>query len=149
MIKNRKGINTIQQTLFIYLAVICTRATANLIRLHIAKIKITHIIDKTRKTQNKALYVLKYILSSCSSWSLDVILKYAANIKRPANIIMMTKNTKNPAHNLRITKYNIAITKLHASEPAMAHLVTYKSDIHVESRSTLKNDQLISLAEES
>ena len=62
---------------------------------------------------------------------------------------MMTKNTKNPAHNLRITKYNIAITKLHASEPAMAHLVTYKSDIQVESRSTLKNDQLISLADES
>ena len=31
----------------------------------------------------------------------------------------------------------------------MAHLVTYKSDNHVDNLSTLKNDQLINLADES
>ena len=43
-----------------------------------------------------------------------------------------------PAHNLNNNKYIIAMTKLQAKEPTIAHLVTYKSESHVESLSTLK-----------
>ena len=89
------------------------------------------------------------MLSSCSSWSVAVILKYAANNNNPAKTNIITKNTINPAHNLKNNKYIIATAKLHAKEPAIAHLVTYKSDSQVESLSTLTYDQLINLADES
>ena len=112
-------------------------------------IKINHIMAKTKNTQNKAFIVLSYTVSSCNSWSLADNLKYTANTINPPWIINIIKKTINPAHNLKKRRKSMAMMKLHAREPAIAHLVTYRSEIQVASLSTLKKDQLIKLADAS
>ena len=85
--------------------------------------------------------------SSCSAWS-RVYLKKTAKIINPTWTVKINKNVITPAHSLRKSKNTNAIIKLQPTEPAIAYLVTFKSDI-ILANFWLKNDKFINFAEAS